>query len=123
MNESNLCPIRSPTTKVPAHPSMSQSRPDLQPTTKVSAHPSMSQSRPDPQPTTKGAVPYDSPAHLSSVHGSVYVARMSRARENRVKRNYSSFYFRADSATQAVRLPNQTAADTYKNKWIMIVVG
>ena len=68
MNESNLCPIRSPTTKVPAHPSMSQSRPDLQPTTKVSAHPSMSQSRPDPQPTTKGAAPrYDSPARSLSI--------------------------------------------------------
>ena len=41
-----------------------------------------------------------------------HVARMSRTRENRVKRNYSSFYFRADSAARAVRLPNHSAADT-----------
>ena len=40
-----------------------------------------------------------------------HVARMSRTRENRVKMNYSSFYFRADSATRAGRLPNQSAAD------------
>ena len=41
-----------------------------------------------------------------------HVARMSRTPENRVKRIYSSFYFRADSAARAVRLPNQSAADT-----------
>ena len=41
-----------------------------------------------------------------------HIARMSRTRENRVKRNLSSFYFRADSAARAVRLPNQCAADT-----------
>ena len=34
-----------------------------------------------------------------------HVARMSRTRENRVKRNYSSFYVRTDSAARAVRLP------------------
>ena len=39
-----------------------------------------------------------------------HVARMSRTRKNRVKRNYSSFYFRADSAARAVRVPNQSAA-------------
>ena len=39
------------------------------------------------------------------------VARMSRIRETRVKRNYSSFYFRAESAARAVRLANQSAAD------------
>ena len=41
-----------------------------------------------------------------------HVARMSRTRENRVKRIYSSFYFRADSAARAGRLPNQSAANT-----------
>ena len=41
-----------------------------------------------------------------------HVGRMSRTRENRVKMNYSLFYFRADSAARAVRLPNQSAADT-----------
>ena len=41
-----------------------------------------------------------------------HVARMSRTHENRVKRNYSSFYFRSDSAARAVRLPNQSVADT-----------
>ena len=41
-----------------------------------------------------------------------HVARMSRTRDNRVKSNYTSFYFRADSAARAVRLPNQSAADT-----------
>ena len=41
-----------------------------------------------------------------------HVARMSRTRDNRVKGNYSSFYFRPDSAARAVRLPNQSAADT-----------
>ena len=40
-----------------------------------------------------------------------HVARMSRTRANRVKRNYSSFYCRAESAARAVRLPNQSAAD------------
>ena len=40
-----------------------------------------------------------------------HVARMSRTRANRVKRKYSSFYFRAESAARAVRLPNQSAAD------------
>ena len=37
-----------------------------------------------------------------------HVARMSRTRENRVNRIYSSFYFRADCAARAVRLPNQS---------------
>ena len=41
-----------------------------------------------------------------------HVARMSRTCENRVNRIYSSFYFRADCAARAVRLPNQSAADT-----------
>ena len=44
-----------------------------------------------------------------------HVARMSRTPENRVKRIYSSFYFRADSAARAVRLPNQSAADTWND--------
>ena len=58
-------------------------------------------------------VPADYP-----VHGSIVTCDMSlectspRTCENRVKRNYNSFYFRADSAARAVRLPNQSAADT-----------
>ena len=47
-----------------------------------------------------------------------HVARMSRTRENRVKRNYSSFYVRADSAARAVRVHNQSAAD-YKTTFTL----
>ena len=54
--------------------------------------------------------------HCTWANRSVWhVARMSRTRENRVNRNYSSFYFRADSAARAVQLPNQSAADTYND--------
>ena len=50
------------------------------------------------------------------VHGSIVMCDMSLECpghvENRVIRNYTSFYFQADSAARAVRLPNQSAADT-----------
>ena len=41
----------------------------------------------------------------------LHVARVSRTRENRMKRNYTSFYFRADSVARAMRLPNQSAVN------------
>ena len=40
-----------------------------------------------------------------------HVTLMYRTGENRVKRNYSMFYYRADSVAPAVRLPNQSAVN------------
>ena len=40
-----------------------------------------------------------------------YVTRMYRTGENRLKMNYSPFYFRADSVAPAVRLPDQSAVN------------